>query len=191
MALPADITEDYLSFCAPELKKFWEIVARRAPENIQARVSEFNSQVSSGKCIFRDRNGDVLYETPDPPPPVKQRATQRSTGVSADQFQRTKDFLSQTNELALLLAQGIEKHSARLDSLAEKVESMKKQLDQERRGITFRGPWQVAIDYEPGAIVTYSERAYVASKAIRCGGQPPARHGSGWLHMFDATEVLR
>lgn len=73
MALPVD--EAYLRSAHPDVRKFWKIVARRAPDDIQSRVSEFTSEVSEGKCIFRDRGGNLLHETPDAPPPVEAKKT--------------------------------------------------------------------------------------------------------------------
>lgn len=74
MALPSNVTKDYLRSASPDIRKFWDFVAHRAPDNIQARVSEFTSEVSEGKCIFRDNDGAVLFETPDAPPPVKTKS---------------------------------------------------------------------------------------------------------------------
>lgn len=162
----------------------YEAALAKAPESIRSRVSPCTStgDYKTGQWFLRDANGVEIWRTPLPPPPVDVTARYSASQPALD----TKAQKSQKLFRQLILS------TARtVEVLHERIVELEQQLATERRGIVFRGAWQVAIDYEFGAIVTYNERAYVASKAIRSGGQPPARHGSGWLHMFDSTEIPR
>lgn len=165
----------------------------QAPESIRKQVSPFTStgDPRTNQWFLRDANGVEIWRTPLPPPPASASEVPRPrVDTKAQQSQ------SMVRKLALANSEAVQAVSENVVDLSERVERLEAELseararlDLERRGISFRGSWQVAIDYEQGAIVTYSERAYVACKAIRSGGQPPARNGSGWLHMFDRTEV--
>ena len=89
------------------------------------------------------------------------------------------------------IAAVVKKLDERVGTIERQVTGMQKKLDDGQRGIAFRGAWQEAVDYSDGSIVTFNQRAYVAVKSVRSGGAAPNRQGSGWLHMFDQSEVPR
>ncbi len=174
----------------------YEAALAKAPESIRTRVSPYTStgDYKTGQWFLRDAKGVELWRTPEPPKPaneVSQWAAPRVDTKAQQSQAMTRKLALANSEAVVALSKAVTGLVERVEALEDLLAAANERLELERRGIAYRGPWQVAIDYEQGAIVTYNERAYVASKAIRCGGQPPARQGSGWLHMFDSTEVPR
>ncbi len=107
------------------------------------------------------------------------------------QLQRIERTLAAVVEVGPAAAAAIETVVERIAQLERQVTGMQKKLDDGQRGIAFRGAWQEAVDYSSGSIVTFNQRAFVAVRSVRSGGAPPNRHGGGWIHMFDSTEVPR
>lgn len=214
MPLPASVNEAYFRSTHPEMREWWAIVARRAPDNIQSRVSELTSLLSEGKCIFKDAQGNVLYETPDPPTPVETKKSygpdrnfrdhlSRRLGLANSEtlkhiadlctelFNRVKALEEGSNiEGALAGVHDVQQGlSSRLKAIETKTAGIQAKVDREGRGVCFRGSWQQTIDYEAGSIVTAGKRAFVALKAVRPGGEAPSRAGSGWSPLFDASHI--
>ncbi|KQP35866.1 hypothetical protein ASF44_21455 [Pseudorhodoferax sp. Leaf274] len=173
----------------------YEKALLQAPESVRERVSVFTSYAnpSTGQWFLRSASGVELWRTPLPPPPASAAAQPmpRVEAKAQQNYDMVRKLGLANSEAVQAISENVLALLQRVERLEAEVSEARARMDLERRGITFRGIWQVAIDYEQGAIVTYSERAYVASKAIRSGGQPPSRNGSGWLHMFDQSEVPR
>ncbi|KQW70099.1 hypothetical protein [Methylibium sp. Root1272] len=111
--------------------------------------------------------------------------------MDAQALQHIQRQLSVLMQVGPAAAAAIESLAGRLGAIERQVTGMQKKLDDGQRGIAFRGAWQEAVDYSDGSIVTFNQRAYVAIRGVRAGGAAPNRQGSGWLHMFDQSEVPR
>lgn len=173
----------------------YERALQQTPESIRKQVSPFTStgDNKTGQWYLRDAKGVELWRTPLPPPPASAdvRPRPRVDTKAQQSYDMVRKLGLANSEAVQVISENVVALLDRVEKLEAELSEARARMDLERRGITFRGTWQAAIDYEQGAIVTYSERAYVASKAIRSGGQPPARNGSGWFHLFDQTEVPR
>lgn len=125
MALPAVVTKDYLACARPEIREFWDIVSRRAPEKVQSRVCEFRSSVSAGKCVFRDRDGVVLHETTDAPAPVD---AQKDYGPGIHVLTLEKK-LADARQVAARNAEQLTDISETVKQLADKVDEFSFSMD--------------------------------------------------------------
>ena len=70
-----------------------------------------------------------------------------------------------------------------LAPLLERLDSLEAAMNEVRqKGLTYRGVWQRAADYERGAIVTLHGTAWAAVKAIK-DGEEPGKDGA-WQMML-------
>lgn len=166
----------------------FDAAVKTLPNPLQHRVSLHTSYKKSAGWVFCDAAGTVLREPPAPPPAKVRSQAPSPTASSLQHIERQLAVLMQVGPAA---AAAIESIVERLARIERQVTGMQKKLDDGQRGIAFRGAWQEAVDYSDGSIVTFNQRAYVAVKAVRSGGAAPNRQGSGWLHMFDQSEVPR
>jgi len=73
-----------------------------------------------------------------------------------------------------------------VDVLSEQIAEQGKRVAQvEQKGLTYRGVWQRAGDYERGAIVTDKGSAWAAVKAVNNGERPG--EGSAWQMMLKSS----
>jgi hypothetical protein len=57
--------------------------------------------------------------------------------------------------------------------LAKRISALESEVAQVKaKGLTYRGVWQRASDYERGAIVTHGGTAWAATKAVTEGEEP-------------------
>jgi hypothetical protein len=67
--------------------------------------------------------------------------------------------------------------------LAQRITALETELKQVKsKGLTYRGVWQRASDYERGAIVTHGGTAWAATKAVTEGEEPGK--GGTWQMML-------
>lgn len=72
---------------------------------------------------------------------------------------------------------------AELAPVRDRIATLERELEAVRaKGLTYRGVWQRASDYDRGAIVTHGGSAWAATRAVANGEEPGK--GTAWQLML-------